>query len=135
MVNIVIPGKIPSKKNSKRIVCTGPFPKVLPSKAFQAWNEEALVLIASARNKLSAADRNHIPLKHVEQIEIGFFAHDSRRFDLTNKAESVMDLLVEAKIIDDDNIAVVPQLCLHYLGVDRQNPRAIVEIRYGSPTN
>ena len=129
-MDIVIPGKIPSKKNSKRISCRGKFPLVLPSKAFEEWEHDARILIASERNKLSAADRNHIPLRVPCEVEITFFAHDARLFDLTNKAESVMDLLVDAGFLSDDNISVVRKVVLVSGGIDRVNPRAEVKISY-----
>jgi hypothetical protein len=34
-----------------------------------------------------------------------FFAENRRRFDLTNAAESVMDLLVDAEILADESWA------------------------------
>ena len=129
-MDIVIPGKIPSKKNSKRISCRGKFPLVLPSKAFEEWEHDARILIASERNKLSAADRNHIPLRVPCEVEITFFAHDARLFDHTNKAESVMDLLVDAGIIEDDNCDTAWCISLTYCGIDRANPRAEVKITY-----
>lgn len=87
-----------------------------------------MLLLASEKNKLSAADRNHLPVKKSYHVGITFFSHDSRLFDLTNKADSVMDLLVDAGILDDDNCATVGLLQLEYGGIDRKNPRAEVQI-------
>jgi hypothetical protein len=54
-------------------------------------------------------------------VAITFFAENRRRFDLTNAAESVMDLLVDAEILADDSWAVVPDLALHFGAVDPNN--------------
>lgn len=48
--------------------------------------------------------------------------------DLTNKAESVMDLLVDCGIIVDDSWQVVEKLTLRIGGIDKKNPRVVVEI-------
>ena len=64
----------------------------------------------------------------ISAIEIVVFPATRRRGDLTNKAESVMDLLVDCKVIEDDNWFSVPRVNLIFGGVDRTNPRAEVTI-------
>jgi Holliday junction resolvase RusA-like endonuclease len=49
-------------------------------------------------------------------IEIVFRSETNRRWDLTNKTEGIMDALAKAKVIDDDNVKVVPNLSLRWLG-------------------
>lgn len=68
------------------------------------------------------------PIQNVRQVEIVFWWPDKRRCDLSNKAETVMDLLVEKKILQDDNWMIVPKLILTSGGIDRMNPRAVVVI-------
>ena len=48
--------------------------------------------------------------------------------DLSNKAESIMDLLVDNGVIEDDNWFEVPALASTFGGVDKANPRAEVVI-------
>lgn len=131
-MDIVIPGKIPSKKNSKRMVMNRATGRMFPisSKAFMAWHEEVMLIMSSEKNKLSAAHRNHIPIRVPCVVKVAFYAHDARLFDLTNKAESVMDLLVDAGFLSDDNISVVRNLEIAFMGIDRKNPRAEVKISY-----
>lgn len=57
-----------------------------------------------------------------------FFAPDKRATDLSNKAESVMDLLVDNRVIEDDNWFVCPDLHLKFGGVDTLKPRCEIEI-------
>lgn len=69
------------------------------------------------------------PFKNkISHIDIYFWWPDNRKSDLSNKAESIMDLLVDCKIILDDSWQEVPELLLKSAGIDRKNPRAEVEI-------
>lgn len=94
---------IPSKKNSKIISCRGKFPLVLSSNKYREWHKKA-----------SEEILNQTPIKSIKKcnIELVFSPPNKRLFDLTNKAESVMDLLVDNGIIIDDNYSVVEELIL-----------------------
>jgi hypothetical protein len=126
---IILTGVPSSKKNSKRIFTnkiTGK-PFITSSEGHGIWHKGAVLEVRSWRNKQSAAVRNHLPLKSA-YVEIYIFAATSHRFDLTNKAESVMDLLVDEKILKDDSWDCVPELRLLFGGIDKNNPRAEVFI-------
>ena len=47
-------------------------------------------------------------------IEIHFYNKYKRKWDLDNKASSLLDLLKDAGIIKDDNYDVVPKLIIEY---------------------
>jgi Holliday junction resolvase RusA-like endonuclease len=123
-MHIIIEGRIPSKKNSKVIVCRGRFPRVLPSKAYQEWHKEQSLRIG----KWEKADGCEMPFKRVSMVEIIFTMPDKRACDLTNKAESIMDLLVDVGILADDSWQVVPQVLLRASGVDPKYPVAEIVI-------
>jgi Holliday junction resolvase RusA-like endonuclease len=95
-------GAVPSKKNSKRIVRAGKRVLIIPSKNHYLWHKEAL------KDLLSQG------IEQIDKctIDIRFIFGDMRRADLSNKAESIMDLLVDAGIIKDDNWQVVNDLHL-----------------------
>lgn len=113
MVKFSITGRIPSKKNSKIIICRGKYPTMLPSKAHQEWHREA------------SRQLNQTPkCKEIAEISIIIFAPDKRKGDLTNKAESLLDLLVDNGIIQDDNWFEIPKLTLIFGGIDVKTPRA-----------
>lgn len=118
-MKIVIEGRIPSKKNSKRIIYSKNRPILISSKAYLDWQQEWMWRL-----------KKFVILKGTEPVKmrIEFFAPDKRDTDLTNKAESIMDLLVDVGIISDDNWKVVTEVTLVYLGVDKVRPRAHVEI-------
>lgn len=84
-----------------------------------AWHYEATQQVFQQR-----------PKQGIKQctVEITFFAPDARKADLSNKAESLMDLLVDTKILEDDNWFVVKKLTLIFGGIDKKNPRAEIEI-------
>ena len=109
-VSLIFKGNIPSKKNSKQIVCK-PFPKLISSKAYLAWHKTCSKTLKMAR------------IEPVRLIEVNLYdklnkdgTEPKRLFDLTNKAESIMDLLVDVGGIQDDNYKVVPQVLLSFVG-------------------
>lgn len=115
MNKIIIYGSTPSKKNSKIISCRGNRPCLFPSSKYTEWHKGAL-----------------LQLEGVEKIKkyklsLTFFAGDNRKFDLTNKAESIMDTLVDKGLLEDDNYSVISDLHLIFGGVDKENPRCEIE--------
>lgn len=118
---IIVRGRIPSKKNSKRVFARGNRVIVIPSENHKVWHEEQSYRIKKFRPKK--------PIEKCE-VEIVFYAPDKRKADLTNKAESLMDLLVDNDIIVDDNWFVCGDLHLHFGGVDKINPMAKIIITY-----
>lgn len=121
MMQLVLSGRIPSKKNSKIIVCRGKRPLLLPSEQYAAWQ------VVSSWELMKQK-----PKKGIQKCEIiaTFFLPDARRTDLSNKWESVGDLLVDNGILEDDNCTVIPKLTLIYGGIDKDKPRVNIEI-YG----
>jgi len=117
-MQITLKGRIPSKKNSRIINRkTG---KSFPSKNYQEWHKDA-----------SKQLQGRIPDEAIEctkKVTITFYAPDKRKYDLTNKAESIMDLLVDNKILEDDNYQVVPNIHLKFGDVDKNNARAVIKI-------
>lgn len=73
------------------------------------------------------------PIPGVQFATLTFYPSTRRRSDLTNKAESIMDLLVDAGILEDDNWFVVPKVTLLFGGIDKDNPRVEIELRESEP--
>lgn len=114
-MKIVIYGSTPSKKNSKIMVCRGKFPMLLPSSRYTEWHKDALQQLAGK------------PKINESHLTLTFFAPDNRKFDLTNKAESIMDTLVDAGLIEDDNYSVISELTLKFGGVEKNQARCEIE--------
>lgn len=116
-----IVGRIPSKKNSKRIMRgRGGQPFIGCSKDYAKWQKENL-----AQLKLEYGHPNN---GKRFAVTIEFTVGDRRAFDLTNKAESIMDLMVDAGVIDDDNFNVVPSVTLKYAGYEKGRWYALVTL-------
>ena len=87
---------------------------MIPSANHEAWHTQAM----SQLNGIKPVD------KEINSTELIFYPSTKRKFDLTNKAESIMDLLVDAGIIKDDNYTIIPQIKLQFGSQDKTNPRA-----------
>lgn len=124
MYNITIPGDIPSKKNSKRRIQRGTHIFMVPSKAHEEWHKRVMPLLTNWRDY----DQIKEPIADTGSVMIIFYPSNLRRADLSNKAESIMDILVDAGILKDDNWFIVSHLMLGFGGVDRENPRAEITI-------
>ncbi len=114
-----ITGRIPSKKNSKRILRVGGRIIVASSKDYTTWQKNHVGDLMKLK---------YLASKNPVNVTIGFTAGDKRPFDLTNKAESVMDLMVDAGIIQDDNYNVVPSITLKYAGYKKGKWYTLVTI-------
>ena len=118
-MEFTILGRVPSKKNSKVMVCRGKFPILLPSAKYQEWHKDASKQLTGAY-KVGICPST---------IEIKLFSPDMRKSDLTNKAESIMDLLVDNGVLEDDNWFCCPNISLKFGGQDKENPRAEISIK------
>lgn len=117
---LTIYGRVPSKKNSRKLFVNKHSGRIgnLPSSDYQSWHQDALMQLIQ--------QKGFTPCKG--KVQLTFFAGDKRKFDLTNKAESIMDLLVDAGYLKDDNYSIVGEIVLKFGGLDREKPR--VEITY-----
>lgn len=61
-----------------------------------------------------------LKLPHVESISATIFFPTLRKADITNKLESIMDLMVDYGLLEDDNFRVVPMF-KELKGVHRKN--------------
>ena len=122
--SITILGRIPSKKNSRCIFVRGGKLFNIPSKKYSEWHKEASALLLKDKNTPRS-------IYKIRKIVLRLWAPDKRAGDLTNKAESIMDLLVDNKVIEDDNWFIVGNIHIKFEGVDRINPRCEVTIFYG----
>lgn len=115
MNNLIIYGQTPSKKNSKIISCRGNRPCLFPSSKYTEWHKDALLQL-TGKEKIKS-----------NKLKLTFFAGDNRKFDLTNKAESIMDTLVDGGLMEDDNYSIISELVLSFGGVEKDSPRCVIE--------
>jgi hypothetical protein len=117
-------GLTPSKKNSRVTVkATG---RSFPSKKYTEWHKQKTM-------ELSSQPMPSVPIANCT-VEIALRFETLGIADMTNKAESIMDLLVDLGILHDDNWRVVPRLVLT-ASLDRKNPGATVTVTEISDNN
>ena len=120
-MTITLTGRVPSKKKSRRAIYVHGRTIMIASKDYDAWHKAAL-------EELEWKWPKRLVISAPKLISLVFFPPNKIRSDLTNKAESVCDLLVDAGIIPDDNWFVVPEIHLKLGGVDKANPRCEITI-------
>lgn len=90
-----------------------------PGKNYRSWHTDASKqLLYQKKPKIN----------DIYHVEITFYPGTKRKGDLSNKAESVMDLLVDNGFLPDDNWFFVPRLLLNFGGVDKDNPRVEITL-------
>jgi len=100
IVELVLEGSIPSKKNSRINTSDG---KSFPSKDFVQWQKSALTQV-----RMQTQKRFYNP---VSLEVIIYFATDARA-DLDNKLTSILDMLVEGMLLRDDKWQEVPMIAV-----------------------
>ena len=132
LVKVVLFGNTPSKKNSKRVfsVKGRSYPVVLPSEGYARWHKRNIAHLPESVTPGNGKGRISFPLPSIVRISVKFYRDSLRKWDYSNALESVQDILVDAKILADDN---VKELCIGFLthAIDRENPRAEVFLEYG----
>lgn len=94
---------------------------MIPSQQHEDWHADAM-----AQLKLQKIPQES--LEKVNKVTMMFWPPDKMRADLSNKAESVLDLLTDYGFWKDDNWFVVPILKLKLRGVDKENPRVEIMV-------
>lgn len=108
-----------TKKNSARILRSGEGrPFVAPSKAFEEYQESCLWQIK----------RPHSPISARVNVRCVYYMKTARRVDLANLIEATTDILVKARVLEDDNSKIVAAHDGSRVELDRKNPRVEIEI-------
>lgn len=98
-----IDGETPSKKNSRINTRTG---RSFPSKRYQEWHDVARLQILSQMRKQCISS----PIDYASKVSIVFVHGDLVRRDSDNATSSILDLLMDCKVIADDNWKIVREL-------------------------
>lgn len=108
-----------TKKNSARILRSGEGrPFVAPSKAFEEYQESCLWQIK----------RPHSPISSRVNVMCVYYMKTARRVDLANLIEATTDILVKARVLEDDNSQIVAAHDGSRVELDRKKPRVEIEI-------
>ena len=100
MIELVLEGSVPSKKNQRINRGDG---KSFPSKKFVQWQEDALKQV-----RMQTRQRFYVPVG----IEVIIYFGTQTRADLDNRLTSILDMLVEALVLRDDKWQDVPRMAV-----------------------
>lgn len=98
MIELVLEGNVPSKKNSRAVTRTG---ISVPNNKFIQWQNDALKQV-----RLQTRQRFYVPV----QLEVIVYFGTMGRADLDNRVTSILDMLVEALVLTDDKWQNVPRI-------------------------
>ena len=96
-MKFIIEGETPAKKNSRITLPNG---RTIPSKNYRAWHKSALL-------QVEVMAIGHEAISYPVAISLSFYHGDLRRRDSDNGTSSILDLLVDAGILADDNWQIV----------------------------
>ena len=95
-----ISGETPAKKNSRIVLPNG---KNIPSKIYHEWHDKACFEVTAQRARQNLMR----PIDSKVEMKVHFVHGDNRKRDCDNGLSSICDLLVDCKIISDDNWKIV----------------------------
>lgn len=119
MIKLEVLGKPITKKNSQQIVTNKvgrPF--VIPSKQFKQYQK---LFLSQVKYKGE-------PINKPVNVKCVYFMPTRHKVDITNLLNATHDLLVDAKIIEDDNSKIVVSVDGSRVLYDKDNPRVEIEI-------
>lgn len=116
-MKLTIKGKTPSKKNSRNIFVRNGRIINVPSKLYKEWHEDAKLQL---EQQFKGYQVSGYPI----DINVVVYYGTKHRHDLDNALGSIMDVLVDANIIIDDDIEHISQIIIQHGGLDKENPRA-----------
>lgn len=120
-IKFIIPVKPVTKKNSGRIITRGAYPKILPSKQYEAFEKECLPYLNRVRQKAGIINK---PVN----IKCVFFMSTKRKVDLTNLLNAIDDSMVKSGLVADDNRDIIAGHDGSRVFHDKSNPRIEVFI-------
>ena len=110
-----------TKKNSQQILTnhrTGK-PFIAPSKQYKKYEQAAMWYLTP---------KPKAPLSGSYNIRLLFYMPTRRKVDKTNLESAIMDVLVDAKILADDNRNIVAATDGTRVYYDKENPRTEIYI-------
>lgn len=116
-MQITIPIDPRTKKNHSQIIYSKGRPMLIPSKQYQEYTKQA-------KEYINAGECIDYPIN----LECHFYMKTRRKVDLTNLLQAVCDILVESKVISDDNYNIIRSVDGSRVYYDKENPRTEIRI-------
>lgn len=118
-VHFTVPLTPISKKNSQQILvnkATGR-PFIMPSKKYKEYEQNALWFIPKGET-----------INKPVNVKCLFYMPTRRKCDLVNMQEAILDVMVKAGLLKDDNYSIVQSMDGSRVLYDKSNPRTEVYI-------
>lgn len=119
-MTLVIQGETPPKKNSRINTRSG---RSFPNRRYMDWLHSAL---AQVMRQVEGKPWQWASPDGLE-LTCTFYHGDMKRRDSDNQLSSVLDMLVEAQVIDDDSWVIIPVKHV-YDAYDKGNPRCVISL-------
>lgn len=118
VIDITLKGRPATKKNSGRIVFKNGKRIIIPSEAYENYEDACLWQLAGKKLHISG----------IIVVECKYYLPNKRSWpDLIGLLQATSDILTKAKVIDDDKwICSYGNSCI--AGIDKDNPRAEIRI-------
>lgn len=118
VIDITLKGRPATKKNSGRIVFKNGKRIIIPSEAYENYEDACLWQLAGKKLHISG----------IIVVECKYYLPNKRSWpDLIGLLQATSDILTKAGIIDDDKwICSYGDSCI--AGIDKENPRAEIRI-------
>lgn len=116
LYEFAIEGRIPSKKNSR--VTNRKTGRSFPSRDYVKWHKNVEKQLENFKNE---------GIDFQVHISYDFYMPDNRRCDISNKIESINDLLVDINFLTDDNWKIIKSFTAT-AQLDTENPRCEIRI-------
>lgn len=118
-MELIIPLKPVTKKNSQRIIKVGGYPRIIQSKAYCTYEKEAVRRLKGCTEK---------PITSAVNVAMIFYMPTLRKVDLVNLEEACLDVLVRAGILADDKSSIVATMDGSSVQYDKDRPRTVIRI-------
>lgn len=115
---LTITGNVKQKKNNKRIAYNPRTKKpfIISEKKTSDYMDDA---IAQLRKQFMGYRVTGYPIS----ISVTFYYQTRHRKDIDNSLSTIADCMVEAGVIEDDDVAHVNEWNIKFGGYDKENPR------------
>jgi Holliday junction resolvase RusA-like endonuclease len=117
----VIPGQPVVKKNNQRVVFRHGKSIKTDTEAYRAWHTIAV-------KELTLWSRPSVPIEAPVILKLEFYMQTRRRVDISNLYEGIQDVLVEMRVLADDDCTKVIGHDGSRVYYDKENPRIKVTI-------
>lgn len=124
LLKIILKGRPITKKNSMQIVYKNKagkkIPCIIPSSAYNTYSEACMWQIKTQYKEE--------PINRQVNVQCLYYMPTRHRVDLLNLMSATMDILVDAKVLEDDNSKIVVGHDGSRVYYDKENPRVEIYI-------